>query len=274
MSIVENGAAQLSADTTGAPSATTAVPTSTHTHPVLLDGGASAAGSAHTHGPGTFAATTMAAVGVAFAAPAARAVAVHAQVLGGAANAFPGPFTNPAIPRAVQCTFGAAWDGGIVTVTGTDETDAVITDTIDPAGVLPGGGVVQSVKIFKTVTAAAKATLVPASVTTCDLQTGVALGLGAVPATGTFILEVMDGTTAEAGALFDSGKGVTLGTPPNGAHNYVVLVNKATPAVLSGALATEAAHTHGPGTLADAATGVPSATTTAASNAHVHAESE
>lgn len=58
------------------------------------------------------------------------------------------PFASPAVPRNVTVTFGSAWAGGNVTVTGTDQFDAVLTEVIvaSPANTVAG------VKAFKTVT--------------------------------------------------------------------------------------------------------------------------
>jgi len=63
-------------------------------------------------------------------------------------QAWPGPITSPTSPRNVTVTFGAAWAGGDVTFTGTDQFDVVITEVIaDVAGTLVAG-----VKIFKSIT--------------------------------------------------------------------------------------------------------------------------
>lgn len=85
-------------------------------------------------------------------APAAGGLVVHAAVAGTAANVFPGPFTNPDIPRNLRVSAGVGYDGGAVTVTGTDQFDAVITEVFSS----PVGGQ-NGVKAFKTVTGASKA---------------------------------------------------------------------------------------------------------------------
>ena len=99
--------------------------------------------------------------------PAADSAAgVHAGVAATAANAFPGPFTNPDVPRSLQFVFGAGWDGGDVVVTGTDQFDAAATETITNPGA--GGGIVYSAKAYKTVTAATKGAI-GASGATCSI---------------------------------------------------------------------------------------------------------
>lgn len=84
-------------------------------------------------------------------APAtASATAVHAAVFGDAV----GPvsvttgLTNPDFPRNVECAFGSTYDGGNVTVSGTNQFGVAITEVI----VLSAGATVAGVKIFKTVT--------------------------------------------------------------------------------------------------------------------------
>lgn len=84
------------------------------------------------------------------------ATAVHA-LYDGAVAAFPGPFTSPASPRNLIVTKSASWDGGTITVTGTDQFDAVISELFN-ADVEATVGV----KAFKTVTGAVKS--IPAGV--------------------------------------------------------------------------------------------------------------
>ena len=65
--------------------------------------------------------------------PAAKSVtAVHADYAGSAANVWTGTFTDPVIPRNLTATFNAAWDGGTVTVTGTDQFDNAISEDFAP----------------------------------------------------------------------------------------------------------------------------------------------
>jgi len=61
---------------------------------------------------------------------------------------WPGPITSPVVPRNPTITFGAAWAGGNVTITGTDQFDAALTETI----VASAGNRVDGVKTFKTIT--------------------------------------------------------------------------------------------------------------------------
>ena len=86
--------------------------------------------------------------------PAAKAANdVHADFLGNdASNDFPGAFTNPDVPRNLIVTFAGLWDGGDVTVIGTDQYDDAVTEvfTSNP------GGTTVGVKIFKTTVSATK----------------------------------------------------------------------------------------------------------------------
>lgn len=159
-----------------------------------------------------------------FASPAAAAVAVHAAVAGNAAaNAFPGPFTSPAIPRSLAAAAAAGYDGGALTITGTGEDDAAQTEVITPVA----ESTVQGVKIWKTVTGCSKAA-VGAAAATVTLETGTKLGLG-----GNFHLtsatkyqHFKDGT-AEAATIDTTYDGFTPTTAPNGARNYLLIAETA-----------------------------------------------
>lgn len=87
--------------------------------------------------------------------PAAADVdAVHAAYdADEAVLAFPGPFTNPDVPRNISVTFAATWDGGDVTVVGTNQFDEEVSETITAVAASTQLGE----KIFKTVTSASKA---------------------------------------------------------------------------------------------------------------------
>lgn len=92
---------------------------------------------------------------------------VHAAVAATAANAFPGPITQPASPRNVEVDFGAGWDGGNVVITGTDVIDAAQTDTITGTA----GATVKGAKVFKTISSIAKL-VVGAAAATATVYTG------------------------------------------------------------------------------------------------------
>lgn len=81
-----------------------------------------------------------------------KAVTVHAALAANAADTFPGAFTNPPAPMHIQAVFQAGWDGGNVTITGTDAAGAALTETITAAA----GSTVETTRAFKTVTAAVK----------------------------------------------------------------------------------------------------------------------
>ena len=130
-----------------------------------------------------------------FAAPAAAGVASHAQVDAGDANEFPGAFADPVVPRVLQAVFSAAWDGGDITVAGTDAFDLPQTDVIAAAV----GVTVQGVAVFKTVTGISKGA-VGTGGQTVDVETGIALGIvervrdasGMLAADGTSEVVVID----------------------------------------------------------------------------------
>lgn len=77
---------------------------------------------------------------------------VHAAYAATAANIFPGPITQPDVPRSIDGTALGGYDGGDVTITGTDALDRVISDTFTP-------GTNATTKAFKTITQIEKATV-------------------------------------------------------------------------------------------------------------------
>lgn len=154
---------------------------------------------------------------VALGAPAAKGTTnVHAGVASSAANIFPGPFTNPDVPRNLRLVFAAAYDGGNVTVVGTDQYSNAQSELI----VAVAATTVVGVKIFKTVTAATKAT-VGATANTVSVGTGDKLGVSAdLTAAQLFV----DGIS-EAATLDTTNKAITPTTVPNGAKVFQVLSN-------------------------------------------------
>ena len=150
---------------------------------------------------------------------AAVADGVHAAFAGNdASNDFPGAFTNPVVPRNVTVTFGATWDGGDVTVVGTDQFDAAVSETIADNP----GSAVAGVKIFKTVTSATKEA-VGAAAGTASIGTGDKLGIAAdvVGAFGALLV----GTTPEAVTVDATYDAFTPTTVPDGAVDYTLMVN-------------------------------------------------
>lgn len=149
--------------------------------------------------------------------PAAAAPA-HAAVEEGAANAFPGPFTNPTIPRSLAVDFAAGWEGGDITIVGTDQFDAAVTEVIADTP----GSVVQGVKIFKTITSASKET-VAGTTDTATLQTGTKIGILArlIDTVGILLCD----NASEAVVLDATYHAFTPTTPPNGAHDYKLMCN-------------------------------------------------
>ncbi len=118
--------------------------------------------------------------------------------------AFPGPFTDPDVPRNLRVTFSASWDGGDVTVTGTDQFDNVIQEVFADVA----GTAVVGTKIFKTVTGATKQTPAGVAGNGASIGTGDKIGTPYELADTTALLLV--GTTPEA---------VTV-TATTGAHGF------------------------------------------------------
>lgn len=162
------------------------------------------------------------AFGIFVAAPAAKAAAdVHATI---AANTSIAPvttgLTSPVYPRNARVTFLAAWDGGDVVLTGTDQFGVAQTETFTSNP----GAVVVGVKVWKTIDSIMH-TVVGATANTYSVGSGDKLGLGMIPSAG-FFIGTHDGLT-ELMTLDAANGGFTPATLPNGAVNYSVLVNKA-----------------------------------------------
>lgn len=105
-------------------------------------------------------------------APAKSATSIVAATAANAANALV-VAGNPDIPRNLRAVFAASYDGGDVTVVGTDQSGAAQTEVFTGTANTTQVGV----KIFKTVTSATKAT-VGATANTVSVGTGDKLGIG------------------------------------------------------------------------------------------------
>jgi hypothetical protein len=126
-----------------------------------------------------------------------------------------------ATPRNLRCTFGAAWDGGTITITGTDQFGVPQTEVI--AGT--AGQVVVGTKVWKTVTALAKSAVGVGShaTNTVTVGTGDKLGCGTVRVANPFGQLITDGVY-EAVVIDPVASGFTPTTVPDGAHDYQLLV--------------------------------------------------
>lgn len=193
--------------------------------------------------------------------PAANTTAVHAAYGADQVNDFPGAFTNPTTPRNLTVTFSGAWDGGNVTVTGTNQWD----DPDSEEFVVAVGTTVAGVKIFKTSTAAAK-TAVGTAGQTASIGTGGKLGLTDAWAEGTLqagsAVVFVDGV-AELATYDATNEGFTPTSVPDASRDYVALVNYAPPL-------TDSGHSHGVGTLADSGHSHGSTALTATDSGHSH----
>jgi hypothetical protein len=150
---------------------------------------------------------------------AASATSVHASYNGDEAdNNFPGPITNPDVPRVVSATFAGTWDGGDITVTGTDQFGAAISEVLTSNP----GGATTGTKAFATVTAIAKE-LVGSNAVGASVGTGTVLGIPVkINSEATNVLYA-DGVN-EAGTYDTSNHTVDPTTAPDGSTNFLVLV--------------------------------------------------
>ena len=150
----------------------------------------------------------------------ASATAVHAAHNAELENNFPGPFTNPDVPRNITATFHATWDGGDVTVVGTDALGRAQTEVLSSNP----GATEAGVKIFAPVTSATKDTegVAPAG---ASLGTGPVLGVAADITDTSGMLMV--GATPEAVTIDATNDSFAPTSAPNGARDYTVLLNVA-----------------------------------------------
>jgi hypothetical protein len=130
---------------------------------------------------------------------------------------FPGPFTNPDVPRNLRVTKSTDWDGGTITVVGTDQFDAAVSETFNDVVEVTVG-----TKIFKTVTSATKS--IPAGVA----GNGASIGTGDKVGIPIHIYDTVGrlcvGTTDEAVTLDATYDAFTPTTTP-AATTYTLLVN-------------------------------------------------
>lgn len=131
-------------------------------------------------------------------------------------------FTNPDVPRNLRVVKSASWDGGTVTVTGTDQFDDPQTETFPALG----AGTEVGTKIFKTVTASSHSIALDGgngySIGTGDLI-GVPADLDAADTTAMAWV----GTTPEAVTVDATEDAVTFTTVP-AATTFMLLVNVVT----------------------------------------------
>jgi len=144
---------------------------------------------------------------------------VHAAVASNAVNLFPGPITNPAVPRNLRAVFAASYDGGNITVVGTNQFNVATTEVI----VASAGATVVGVKVFKTITSITKAT-VGATANTVSIGTGDLLGIVPVPQVGSPVLLAVNGV-GEAVTFDATYNAFTATSIPNGSRSYVLTVN-------------------------------------------------
>lgn len=126
-------------------------------------------------------------------------------------------FTNPVVPRNLRVVKSASWDGGTVTVTGTNQFDEVIEEVFPSLVAATEVGT----KIFKTVTASRHSIALDGG-NGYSIGTGDLVGLPARVANTVGLGYV--GTTIEAVTMDATVHGFTPTTVP-AATTYVVLAN-------------------------------------------------
>ncbi len=155
-----------------------------------------------------------------FVTPAAAGVGVHAAIASDNAAPVTTAITNPVIPRTVQVVFAGSWDGGDITIVGTDQFDNAQTEVIADVA----GTTVQGVKIWKTITSISNETVGAGGGLTATVQTGPTLGLLTAIAGSAFGIAMASGA-ADAAVFNATYNSVTFAAAPNGSRTYVVNYN-------------------------------------------------
>jgi hypothetical protein len=142
---------------------------------------------------------------------------VHALIDTTAITATSTGFTNPDVPRNLRVTKAASWDGGTVTITGTNQFDEVISETFSALG----AGLEVGTKIFKTVTSSLHSIAL-------DGGNGYSIGTGDLVGLPVQVVNTVGflwvGTTAEAVTIDATVHAFTPTTLPS-ATTYKVLAN-------------------------------------------------
>lgn len=163
---------------------------------------------------------------VAGGTPAAKGTTnVHVAVFGDAV----GPvtvstgLTNPDVARNVRLPFGSTYDGGNVTVVGTDQYGAAVSEVI----VAVANTTVVGVKVFKTVTSFSYAGggVGTHGTNTVSVGTGDKIGVTPKPVAASPVQETVDGV-GEATVFDFTYNGFTPTTVPNGSHVYILTFNQ------------------------------------------------
>jgi hypothetical protein len=130
---------------------------------------------------------------------------------------FPGPFTNPDVPRNARVTMASGYDGGDVILAGT-RFGAPVQETF-----AAGSGVVRvGAQVFDAFAGARKASIGSAAATV-SIGTGDKLGLAGALRDAA-VVAFVDGTF-EAPTVDAAMGAITPTTVPNGSHSYLVIGN-------------------------------------------------
>lgn len=147
--------------------------------------------------------------------------AVHAAYAADQPNTFPGPITNPVTPRNLHYKLSApTFDGGIITVTGTNQFDEAQIETWDT-----NMGSAFGQKIFKTITSITKS-VVGVTTDTISIGTGDKIGLPKKIVPGSSAI-VISGTSVISHTLDTTNSAFTPSPAPS-ATSYTVVAQTTT----------------------------------------------
>lgn len=128
---------------------------------------------------------------------------------------------NPDVPRNLFATFAGSYDGGNITIVGTDQYGKRQTEVLlANAGSTRVGSVV-----FKSVVSVTRSA-VGVNAATVKVGTGTKIGIGAIPVRAPVHIFTADGVS-EAATLDATYGSVVPTTAPDGAHDYKLLISPA-----------------------------------------------
>ena len=151
---------------------------------------------------------------------------VHAAVVASDPNAFPGPIGAIDVPRVLQVQISDAttWDGGTITVDGTDWQNLVIQEVFTSTGIGAPENIVGT-KAFKTVTAITKGAVgVSAATASVGYENVLAIQTTGTPATVGFSWKSMGGFPSGQASTIDVAN-KTVAISLDGVSPYYLMIS-------------------------------------------------
>jgi hypothetical protein len=147
---------------------------------------------------------------------AAGSTGIGASLAGNAASNAMTISAQPGHARTVRAVFAASWDGGNLTIVGTDQDGMPQTELVTAVA----NSTVEGAKVFKTITSITKSAVgAAAAAVTVGPSTKIGFGVGIRPVSNT-VMMLVNGV-AEAATVDYTLRSWTPGTTaPNGTNDY------------------------------------------------------